>query len=244
MPNAALCGAVTQKITPEMLLRGYAMGIFPMAASREDSEIHWVDPKRRGIFPLDSFHVSRSLSQEIRRKSYNIHINRDFAGVVSACADRPETWINSDIAALYGDLHHAGFAHSLEVWHDDTLIGGVYGVALGAAFFGESMFSHRTNASKIALAFLVHRLRAGGYLLFDTQFMTPHLASLGAVEITRADYKERLAAAISAPAHFDPDGYCPSVGAASSAGTSPSTGVSSTSGRASSATSQRNTQTS
>lgn len=235
---------MSQKITPELLLRAYAMGIFPMANSRDDAEIHWVDPKRRGIFPLDNFHISRSLAREIGRSSFTIRTNTDFAGVVAACADRAETWINDDIATLYADLHRAGFAHSLEVWDDDALVGGVYGVALGAAFFGESMFSRRPNASKIALAYLVHRLRAGGYALFDTQFLTPHLASLGAVEITRAAYHNRLATAILAPAKFTPAGYCPSVGAVSSSGASPSAGASSTVGSAKSATSQRSTQTS
>ena len=244
VPDAPPCLTMTQKITPDVLLRAYAMGIFPMAASRDDAEIHWVDPKRRGVFSLDNFHISHSLLRQIRRSSFTIRTNFDFDAVVAACADRPETWINGDIAALYSQLHHAGFAHSLEVWENDALIGGVYGVALGAAFFGESMFSRRTNGSKIALAYLMHRLRAGGYALFDTQFLTPHLASLGAVEITRAQYQSQLAAAIIAPARFDPPGYCPSVGAASSAGASSSTGASSTTGSARSAVSQRNTQTS
>ena len=235
---------VTQKITPDVLLRAYAMGIFPMANGREDAEIHWVDPKRRGVFPLDNFHISRSLARGIRQSSFTIRTDTNFSGVVAACADRPETWINQDIAGLYSLLHTSGFAHSLEVWDGSTLAGGVYGVALGAAFFGESMFSYRPNASKIALAYLMHRLRAGGYTLFDTQFLTPHLASLGAVEITRADYHKRLAAAILTPAQFDPAGYCPSAGAASSTGASPSTGASSTVGSANSATSQRSTQTS
>ncbi len=233
-----------QTITPEMLLRAYALGIFPMAQSRNDAEIHWVDPKRRGVFPLDNFHISRRLAREICHSPCTIRTNSAFSRVVAACADRAETWINADIAALYDALHAAGFAHSLEVWHDDTLVGGVYGVALGAAFFGESMFSHRTNASKIALAYLMHRLRAGGFRLFDTQFLTPHLASLGAVDISRADYHTQLAVAIAAQARFDPDGYCPSAASVSSAGASPSAGTSSTAGSAKSATSQRNTQTS
>lgn len=240
--------SVMQKITADLLLRAYAMGIFPMAASRDDREIHWVDPKRRGVFPMDAFHMSRSLCQQIRGETFAIRTDSDFNAVVAACADRPETWINDDIAALYANLHHAGFAHSLEVWQDGALIGGVYGVALGAAFFGESMFSRRANASKIALAYLMHRLRAGGYTLFDTQFLTPHLASLGAVEITRAEYQKQLAAAIIAPACFDPVGYCPSAGAAScgaaSSGGTSSGGTSSTVGSARSATSQRSTQTS
>ena len=233
-----------QNITSDLLLHAYRMGVFPMASSRDDAEIHWVNPKRRGVFPLDKFHISRSLARDIARTLFTIRTNCDFAGVVAACADRPETWINDQITALYQDLHLQGLAHSLEVWDGDRLIGGVYGVAIGAAFFGESMFSRRTNGSKIALAYLVHRLRAGGFTLFDTQYLTPHLASLGAVEITRAAYQLQLAAAVDTPAQFDPRGYCPSAGAVSSMGASPSAGASSTSGKARSATSQRSTQTS
>ena len=236
--------AKMQNITPDLLLHAYRVGIFPMANSRDDGEIHWVDPKRRGVFPLDNFHISRSLARDFTRNPFIIRTNCDFSGVVAACADRPETWINDQIAALYHDLHMQGLAHSLEVWEGDTLVGGVYGVAIGAAFFGESMFSRRANASKIALAYLVHRLRAGGFSLFDTQYLTPHLASLGAIEITRTAYHLRLAAAVDTPAQFDPQGYCPSAGAVSSMGASPSTGASSTVGKARSATSQRSTQTS
>lgn len=228
------------QITPEILLRGYAMGVFPMAEGRDDAEIHWVDPRRRGIFPLDNFHISRSLAAHIRQQTFTVRTDSDFAGVLAGCADRPETWINAEINALYLALHHLGYAHSLEVWSGDDLIGGVYGVTLGAAFFGESMFSRRTNASKIALAYLMHRLRAGGFTLFDTQFMTPHLASLGAVEITRGDYQRRLATALTQSATFDPPGYQPSVGGVSS-GTGSSAGAS---GSANSPTSQRSTQTS
>lgn len=198
-------------ITPEILLRGYAAGIFPMAESRDDPGIHWVDPRRRGILPLDGFHISRSLRRRILRCGWEVRINTDFAGVLQGCGDRPETWINAEIFALYMALHDAGFAHSLELWEGAELVGGVYGVTLGAAFFGESMFSRRTDASKVALAHAVHRLRAGGFTLFDTQFLTPHLASLGGVEINRADYHRRLAAALQRPARFDPPGYCPSV---------------------------------
>ena len=231
-------------ITPDILLRAYAIGVFPMAMARDDTEIHWVDPKRRGIFPLTQVKHARSLRRDIRQSVFDIRINTDFQAVVAGCADRPETWINAQIATLYDQLHRRGHAHSLEVWDGATLVGGVYGVALGAAFFGESMFSRRPNASKIALAYLIHRLCAGGYQLFDTQFLTPHLASLGAVEITRTDYKNRLATALQLTAQFDPPGYCASAGGVSSAGTSPSTAVSSTSGSARSAVSQRSTQTS
>ncbi len=197
-------------ITPEILLRGYAAGIFPMAESRDDPAIHWVDPRRRGILPLDGFHISRSLRRRILRCGWDVRVNTDFAGVVQGCGDRPETWINAEIFALYQALHQAGFAHSLELWEGSDLIGGVYGVTLGAAFFGESMFSRRTDASKVALAYAVHRLRAGGFTLFDTQFLTPHLATLGGLEIPRAEYHRRLNAALRQGADFDPPGYCPS----------------------------------
>jgi len=170
-----------------------------------------------------------------------VTVNVDFAAVVAGCASRPSTWINAQITQLYQELHNAGHAHSLEVWRGNALIGGVYGVTLGGAFFGESMFSRATDASKIALAYLVHRLRAGGFVLFDTQYLTPHLASLGAVEILRRDYEARLAAALPLRAEFQPAGYCPS--AASVAGSSPS-GRGSTSGSSSRGTSQRSTQTS
>lgn len=197
-------------ITPELLLRGYAMGIFPMAERRDDPEVHWVDPRRRGILPLDGFRIARSLRRAILRPDYGVTIDKDFEGVLAGCADREETWINAPIRQLYLDLHDAGHAHSLEVrGPSGGLIGGVYGVVLGQAFFGESMFSRRTDASKIALAWLVHRLRAGGFRLFDTQFLTPHLQTLGGVEVSRAEYHRRLAAALDAPAAFDPPGYSP-----------------------------------
>lgn len=193
-------------LTPEILLHGYSIGIFPMAEHRDDPEIFWVDPRRRGIMPLNGFHISRSLTRAIRRTSFHHTIDRDFDGVVAACADREDTWINEEIAALYGALHRAGLAHSLEVWDREALVGGVYGVTLGRAFFGESMFSRRDNASKMALAALVDRLRRAGFILFDTQFLTDHLASLGAKEISRADYHAQLdvakrgSAAFSTPA--------------------------------------------
>ena len=189
-------------LTADMLLRAYALGVFPMAESREDPEVFWVDPRWRGIFPLDAFHISRSLARHIRRGGFEISVNRDFDGTLRGCADRPETWINDTIFRLYTTLHARGFAHSLEVWEDGALVGGVYGVTLGAAFFGESMFSRRPNASKVALAYLVDRLRLGGFQLFDTQFITAHLRSLGAVEIPRADYRRRLADALARPADF------------------------------------------
>lgn len=189
-------------LTPDLLLKAYAAGVFPMADSKEAEDVYWVDPKLRGVIPLDGFHISRSLARRIRRGAYDIRVNHDFDGVVAACADRPETWINDTIFELYSGLHRAGAAHSLEVWQEGALTGGVYGVALGGAFFGESMFSNRTDASKIALAYLIDRLRQGGFPLFDTQFLTPHLASLGAQEISRADYRARLAAALPLPGDF------------------------------------------
>ena len=189
-------------LSADLLLHAYASGVFPMAESRDDPDVFWVDPKRRGILPLDGFRMSRSLAKRIRRGSYEIAINTDFAGVVTGCADREETWINDEIFDRYAELHDMGFAHSLEVWQDAELIGGVYGVSLGAAFFGESMFSRRTDASKIALAYLVDRLNAGGYILCDTQFITPHLASLGGREIARARYRRILAEALPQSGDF------------------------------------------
>lgn len=178
------------------------MGIFPMAEHRDDPEIFWVDPRMRGVFPLDSFHISRSLARAMRKTAFIITVNTAFSQVVEGCADRADTWINAEIFALYRALHEGGAAHSLEVWEGDSLVGGVYGVTLGTAFFGESMFSRRDNASKIALACLVDLLKRSGFTLFDTQFLTPHLASLGAVEITRAAYHTQLEAAQLRSASF------------------------------------------
>ncbi|MEQ6204323.1 leucyl/phenylalanyl-tRNA--protein transferase [Sulfitobacter sp. HNIBRBA2951] len=190
------------ELTPELLLHGYSVGIFPMSEGRDDPEIFWVDPRRRGIMPLDGFHISRSLARAMRRSTWEITTDRDFEGVLDGCADREDTWINAEIRTLYTALHRQQQAHSLEVWEDGTLIGGVYGVVLGAAFFGESMFSRRTNASKIALACLVDRLNRGGFTLFDTQFITGHLASLGALEISRAQYHAKLEQAKTRSATF------------------------------------------
>ncbi len=189
-------------ITPRMLLSAYTQGIFPMAESRDSPDLFWVDPHRRGILPLDGFHVSRSLRRRILSCGWEVRIDSDFAGVLDGCADRPETWINAPIRRLYLALHDNGQAHSLELCEGGALIGGVYGVALGGAFFGESMFSRRADASKVALAWLVCRLLWGGFRLFDVQFLTPHLASLGAVEISRADYRARLDAALAVEADF------------------------------------------
>lgn len=184
-------------ITPDLLLQAYANGIFPMAETRDAPEIFWVDPEERGILPLDGFHLSRSLARRMRKGGIRATINADFARVLDACANREETWINAEIRALYMALHKMGHAHSLEVWEDDRLLGGVYGVTLGAAFFGESMFSQATDGSKLALAFLVDRLREAGFELFDTQFLTPHLQSLGAVEVPRPVYHRMLDRALT-----------------------------------------------
>ncbi|REC55643.1 leucyl/phenylalanyl-tRNA--protein transferase [Rhodosalinus sediminis] len=189
-------------LTPELVLRAYAAGLFPMAERHDDPELFWVDPRRRGVIPLDGFRISRSLARRLRRDDYRVTVDADFEGVIDACADREETWINAEIRRLCLALHGLGHANSLEVWMEGRLAGGVYGVTLGAAFFGESMFSRRTDGSKIALAWLVDRLRRAGFLLFDTQFLTPHLASLGAVEISRAEYHRRLARALAREADF------------------------------------------
>ena len=189
-------------LTPDLLLRAYTAGLFPMAEHRDDPDLFWVDPRRRGIFPLGQFHISRSLARRMRRGGFEVRVNHDFAGVLEGCADRPETWINDAIRDLYMQLFDLGHAHSLEVHDADGLIGGVYGVTIGAAFFGESMFSRKTDASKIALAYLVDRLRLGGFRLFDTQFLTAHLASLGAIEISRAAYHALLNEALRETADF------------------------------------------
>ena len=191
-------------LTPELLLQGYAAGIFPMAEGRDDADLFWVDPQRRGVLPLHGFHMSRSLARAMRRSDWHVALNHDFAGVLNGCADRVDTWINDELRSLYIDLHLQGDAHSIEIWEGAALVGGVYGVVLGAAFFGESMFSRRTNASKMALASAVHHLASGGFTLFDTQFMTAHLASLGGIEITRAAYRQQLARALEREAVFLP----------------------------------------
>lgn len=197
------------RLTPDLLLGGYATGIFPMAEHRDDPEVFWVDPQRRATFPLDRFHISRSLARRMRSGVFRVTADQAFSAVVRGCANRPETWINATIFDLYSALHDRGHAHSIEIWQDRDLVGGVYGVSLGAAFFGESMFSTRTDASKLALAYLVDRLRMGGFLLFDAQFQTPHLQSLGAVEISRATYRRQLAEALKHEADFHRQGPIP-----------------------------------
>lgn len=183
-------------LDPRILLRGYAAGIFPMADSRDAEEIFWVEPRERAIIPLDRFRLSRSLAKRVRSYAFTVTRDTAFADVIRACADRPETWINADIERATLGLHAAGQAHSIECWHDGELVGGLYGVRLGRAFFGESMFSTRTDASKVALAWLVARLRVGRFKLLDCQFMTDHLASLGAVTIDRDAYVALLSVAL------------------------------------------------
>ncbi len=186
------------RLDPALLLSAYAAGIFPMADSRDADELFWVEPTRRAILPLDGFVLSRSLRKTVRANRFRVTRDTAFAAVLDACADREETWINPAIARGYLRLHEAGHAHSVECWKGEDLVGGLYGVRLGAAFFGESMFSRATDASKVALAWLVARLRVGNFRLLDCQFMTPHLASLGAVEISRADYAAVLGDAVAA----------------------------------------------
>ncbi len=193
----------TAQITPDLLLRAYASGVFPMADGAGAEDIFWIDPERRGILPLDGLHVPRRLARAFLAAPFEIATNTDFAGVLDGCADRPETWINGTIRALYLDLHRGGFAHSVEIHAGGSLVGGLYGVALGGAFFGESMFSRARDASKFALIALVARLRSGGFTLLDTQFVTDHLARLGAVEIARSAYHRRLETALARPARFD-----------------------------------------
>jgi leucyl/phenylalanyl-tRNA--protein transferase len=194
------------RLTPEILLAAYAAGVFPMAESADDPELFWVDPDYRGILPLDAFHVPRRLRRAMRQGRFEIACDRAFEAVVRSCAQstekRPNTWINDEIVRLYGALFAQGSAHSVECRQDGVLVGGLYGVSIGAAFFGESMFSRKTDASKTALVHLVARLRAGGYRLLDTQFLTPHLAQFGGVEITRAHYHRLLAAALAYRASF------------------------------------------
>jgi leucyl/phenylalanyl-tRNA---protein transferase len=212
-------------LTSELLLCAYASGLFPMANDRHDPTIHWIEPRRRGVLPLDGFHVPKSLRKLIRRNRYEIRIDRDFRQVITACAasrpERPRTWLNDELIDLYCELHRLGYTHSVESWLDGRLVGGLYGVSLGAAFFGESMFSQERDASKVALVSLVERLRAGGYRLLDTQFITDHLRQFGATELSRAAYRARLREALEAPAAFYSDeGGVLSVAPWSSWGTS------------------------
>ena len=193
-------------ITPQILLKAYAAGIFPMAESAEDNALYWVEPEERGIFPLDGLHISHSLRKRVRQRRFDIRIDTAFHDVISACAetkpDRKTTWINQRIKSLYSQLFKMGCCHSVECWHGQKLVGGLYGVRIGGAFFGESMFSRDTDASKVALVHLVARLRAGGFSLLDAQFTTPHLETLGARTISRTDYHALLERAIDQDADF------------------------------------------
>ncbi|MEO5373863.1 MAG: leucyl/phenylalanyl-tRNA--protein transferase [Alphaproteobacteria bacterium] len=193
-------------VTPELILRAYAAGIFPMARSHDDPQLYWIDPEVRGILPLDDFHVPRKLAKLLRQSPFDVRCNSDFDAVVRCCAEprphRHETWINTEIHRLFVELHRRGHAHSVETWREGRLVGGLYGVALGAAFFGESMFSRETNASKVALCHLVARLRCSGFTLLDTQFITDHLSQFGAVEIPRQEYLNRLDAAMDQRVRF------------------------------------------
>ncbi|TCL70492.1 leucyl/phenylalanyl-tRNA--protein transferase [Rhizobium sp. BK251] len=193
----------TPGITPEILLRAYSIGLFPMAESADDPEIFWVEPEIRGVLPLDGFHVSKSLAKAIRQKPFDIRFDSDFDAVIASCAEhtavRPSTWINDTIRSLYSTLHRMGHAHSVEAWEGDELVGGLYGVSLGSAFFGESMFSRRTDASKICLVHLVERLREKGFTLLDTQFTTEHLKTFGAVDVPKRKYVQMLSRAMTSP---------------------------------------------
>ena len=195
-------------ITPEILLKAYAAGIFPMAESADDETIYWIDPDHRGIIPLEGFHIPRRLRRTVRARRFEVRVDTAFTDVLDACAQsapqRPTTWINDRIRALYGGLHELGHCHSVECWRGGRLVGGLYGVSLGSAFFGESMFSRETDASKLALAHLADHLLRQGFTLFDAQFLTPHLARLGAIEVGRAEYHRQLAEALRRPADFAP----------------------------------------
>ncbi len=192
---------MTMELTSELLLKAYAYGVFPMAKSREDRTVFWVQPKLRGVLPLDDFHIPRSLKKTIRRGTFTITVDTAFDEVMAGCAEttpvRPDTWINEQIVRLFTELYRAGVAHSVEVWHDGRLAGGLYGLAMGSAFFGESMFSRVTDSSKTALVALVAMLKRGGFTLLDTQFITDHLARFGTIEISQKEYLVQLSAALA-----------------------------------------------
>jgi leucyl/phenylalanyl-tRNA--protein transferase len=193
-------------LNPEILLRAYAVGLFPMAERRDDETLYWIDPEKRGILPLDDFHIPRRLRRTVKKRLFEVRCDSAFDAVIRACAEpsaeRGETWINDEIIKLYSDLYEMGRAHSVECWRDGELVGGLYGVALGGAFFGESMFSCYRDASKVALVHLVVRLHKGGFKLLDTQFVTKHLSQFGVVEIHRSGYRQLLSSALDAKATF------------------------------------------
>jgi len=201
---------MSMHLTPDVLLRAYAIGVFPMAESRDDPNLFFVEPKQRGIIPLDAFHVPRSLRKTLRRGVFEVRTDTAFDAVIDGCAaataDRPDTWINEEIRTLYSQLFEMGNAHSVETWRDGRLVGGLYGVSLGGAFFGESMFSRETDASKVALVRLVEILRRSGYSLLDTQFVTDHLCRFGAIEVEQSVYRGMLAKALTYVATWDAAG--------------------------------------
>ena len=194
------------KITPEVLLKAYAIGVFPMAESASDPGLFWIEPEQRGLIPLDKFHLPRRLARTIRSRKFDVRTDTDFEGVIAGCAKpapgRRKTWINDRIHDLYSDLFARGHCHTVETWHEGKLVGGLYGIALGGSFFGESMFSTESDASKVALVYLVARLKYGGFTLLDIQFLTEHLQNFGAFEVEREDYQERLTAALSVSSDF------------------------------------------
>jgi leucyl/phenylalanyl-tRNA--protein transferase len=193
---------MSSRLTPDLLLRAYQAGVFPMADPGEDDAIYWYRPERRGILPLDAFYVPTNLEKLVRREVFEVTADRAFERVIRACADRPTTWISDEIIRAYTELHHLGHAHSVECWQDGDLAGGLYGVALGGAFFGESMFYRVSNASKVALVHLVRRLRERGFLLLDTQYTTPHLEQFGVQAVPRPSYERRLREALQADARW------------------------------------------
>lgn len=194
---------MTSRLTPELLLAAYTQGMFPMARSREAREVEWFSPELRGVIPLEGFHIPKSLAKFMRKNPYRISMNENFSGVIAACANAPRdkdgTWINDEIIRTYTELHALGHAHSVEVWQEDALVGGLYGVSIGRAFFGESMFSTAPNASKVALVHLVEWLRCKNYALLDTQYVNDHLLQFGVIEIPRVEYMEKLENALSMP---------------------------------------------
>lgn len=194
------------EITPEVLLKAYACGIFPMAENADDNALYWIEPERRGVIPLDRFHISSRLARTVRSDRFTVRVDGDFEGVIDGCSEpkpgRSRTWINARIRRVYSKLFDIGHCHTVEVYQDASLVGGLYGVSLGAAFFGESMFHHARDASKVALVHLVARLRAGGFTLLDTQFVTDHLTTFGAIEISRRQYHRLLDAAVADSGDF------------------------------------------
>lgn len=209
-------------ITPDLLLQAYEVGFFPMADGADDDDLFWVNPPMRGIIPLEKFHIPRRLARTVRQDIFQVCVDGDFFGVIEGCSasapGRSSTWINADIRRLYGELFERGACHTVEVWRDGKLVGGLYGVAIGGAFFGESMFSRERDASKIALVHLVGRLIAGGFTLLDTQFITEHLKQFGACEIPADDYRKQLAEAVGVEADFN---YWPAAGVAGASALQP-----------------------